>query len=102
MQGYQIYLLSNTNIHFDEYKDTILALQYFDGYYISAERKLVKPDPVIYEDFLQTFSLVAEECIFIDDLKANIESAIDVGLDGYQFDGNVDELRKYIESRVGS
>jgi len=97
-QGYKIYLLSNTNIHFDEYKDTIPALQHFDGYYISAQRKLVKPDPAIYHDFLQTFDLIAEECLFIDDLKANVESAISVGIDGYHFDGNVDDLRKYIGS----
>jgi len=96
-QGYQIYLLSNTSIHFDEYKDTIPALQHFDGYYISAKRKLVKPDPAIYHDFLQLFSLVAEECIFIDDILANVESANRVGIHGYQFDGDVDELRKYIK-----
>ena len=97
---YQIYLLSNTNIHFDEYKDTIPALQYFDGYYLSAQTKLMKPQMEIYYDFLKTFSLTAEECIFIDDIADNIASAIAVGIDGYLFDGNVDELRKYIAERT--
>ena len=99
-RGYPIYLLSNTNIHFDEYKDTVPALKYFDGYYISAEAKLIKPHPEIYHDFLQTFSLVAEECIFIDDMSDNIAAAIDVGIDGYQFDGCVDKLRRYINAQA--
>ena len=97
-RGYPIYLLSNTNIHFNEYKDTIPALKYFDGYYISAEAKLVKPHVEIYHDFLKRFSLVAEECVFIDDMPANIEAANSVGIHGYQFDGDVDKLRKYINS----
>lgn len=99
-QGYQIYLLSNTNIHFDEYKDTIPALQYFDGYYISAKAKLMKPQREIYHDFLKTFSLTASESIFIDDIADNIASAIDVGLDGYIFDGNVEKLRKYLAEKT--
>jgi len=99
-QGYQIYLLSNTNIHFDEYKDTIPALQYFDGYYISAQAKLMKPQMEIYHDFLNTFSLTAEECIFIDDIDDNIAGAINVGIDGYLFNGDVDELRKYLAERT--
>jgi len=99
-QGYGIYLLSNTNIHFDEYKDTIPALQYFDGYYISAQTKLVKPQIEIYHDFLKTFSLVAEECIFIDDIADNIAGAIAAGIDGYHFDGDVRKLRKYISKQT--
>ena len=98
--GYKIYLLSNTNIHFDEYKDTIPALQYFDGYYISAQAKLMKPHKEIYLDFLKTFALTASECIFIDDIEANIASAIEVGIDGYHFDGDVGKLRKYIAERT--
>jgi len=99
-QGYQIYLLSNTNIHFDEYKDTIPALQYFDGYYISAQNKLMKPHAEIYHHFLQTFSLVAGECIFIDDILANVESAINVGIVGYHFDGDTNQLREFINQKI--
>ena len=96
-RGYQIFLLSNTNIHFDEYKDTIGALQYFDGFYISAKTRLMKPNPEIYHDFLQTFSLVAQECIFIDDIRENIVGAIEVGMGGYHFDGNVEKLKEHLK-----
>ena len=97
-QGHNIYLLSNTNIHFDEYKDTLPIMKYFDGYYISAIKKLIKPHREIYEDFLKEFNLQAEECIFIDDIKQNIKGAKKVGIDGYQFDGNIEALKNYIKN----
>jgi putative hydrolase of the HAD superfamily len=95
-RGYQIYLLSNTNVHFDEYKDTVPALQHFDGYYISAQTNLMKPHIEIYQDFLQTFSLIAEECIFLDDISDNIVGASEAGMDGYHFDGDMDKLRSHL------
>lgn len=98
-QGHNIYLLSNTNIHFDEYRDTLPVMKYFDGYYISAKTKLIKPNPEIYLDFLKVFNLLAEECIFIDDIKQNIKGAKKVGIHGYQFDGNIEALKSYITDR---
>ena len=99
-QGFKIYLLSNTNRHFDEYKDTIPALRHFDDYYVSALRKLVKPDAAVYHDFLQLFGLTAEACLFIDDLAANIEGAVNIGMQGYHFDGNANALQEHIEKLV--
>lgn len=95
-QGNHIYLLSNTNIHFDEYKNTLPVMEYFDGFYISAKTKLTKPHPEIYLDFLDSFNLKAEECIFIDDVKANIKGAKKIGMCGFQFKGDVEKLKKYI------
>lgn len=96
-QGHDIYLLSNTNIHFDEYKDTLPMIKYFNQFYISAERNLTKPSTDIYIDFLQRYDLSAEECLFIDDVQANIDGAKEVGIHGYQFDGNVKKLEIFIQ-----
>lgn len=98
-QGHNIYLLSNTNIHFDEYKETLSVMKYFDGYYISAKAKLIKPNREIYVDFLKVFHLQAEECIFIDDNKQNIKAAKKMGIHGYRFDGNIEALKSYITDR---
>jgi len=95
-RGYKIYLLSNTNLSFDEYKDTIPALAYFDGYYISAVRKLIKPFKEVYLDFLELYKLKAEESLFIDDTLINVVGAKEVGIDGYHFVGNVEKLREFI------
>ena len=76
--------------------------QYFDGKIISAEELLVKPDHRIYNLILERFSLNAEECIFIDDRKENIDAAIECGLNGIVYDYNNHEdflknLNKYIK-----
>lgn len=84
--GYNVYLLSNaTPRFFDEYQN-IPALKHFDGYFISALYKLLKPSEEIYSAFFHKFSLKPEECYFIDDLKENIDGAIRSGMKGFVFD----------------
>ena len=75
--------------------------EYFDGMLISAEEKLVKPDPAIYERLFSRFHLRPEECFFIDDLPANIEAARRCGMDGYCFtDGDEAALREVLRRRL--
>ncbi|MEE0659858.1 MAG: HAD family phosphatase, partial [Thomasclavelia ramosa] len=83
-QGYHIYLLSNCSLQFDDYYQNIEAFKYFDDFYISARYQLLKPDLEIFKHFLSKFNLKAEECIFIDDIKANVEGAKIAKMHGYQ------------------
>lgn len=99
-QGYGIYLLSNTNIHFDEYKDTIATLQYFDGFYISAKTKLIKPSIEIFEDFSKTFNVLPQECLFIDDVQENVNGALRAGMQGYHFTGDVHAFQTFIDTNL--
>lgn len=96
-KGYGIYLLSNTNIHFEEYKQSIETFTYFDGFYISAKTKLIKPNIEIFEDFSKTFDLPMEECIFIDDIQDNIKGAMQAGMQGYHFTGDIERFKEYIK-----
>ena len=59
----------------------------FDGMIISAREKLIKPDPRIYQLLLSRYNLKAEECVFIDDLAANVQGAIDAGFQGIHYTG---------------
>ncbi len=97
-KGYRVYLLSNASPRIYEYMDKIPALQFFDGYLISCDIKVNKPDREIYESLLRKYDLIASECIFIDDLAPNIEGAKAVGLEGYVFKGAAD-LRRYFSER---
>jgi putative hydrolase of the HAD superfamily len=84
--GYKIYLLSNATPRvFDEYHN-IPAFKYFDGMFVSALYKLLKPSAEIYNAFCDKFSLKAEECFFIDDMEANIKGAKACGMKGFVFD----------------
>ena len=96
-KGCGIYLCSNCSVRLRVFEQEIPGIEYFDGTLVSAEEKLAKPNPAIYERLFEKFHLKAEECFFIDDRQDNIDSAKGCGMDGYCFaDGNVERLRAYM------
>lgn len=90
--GYKIYLLSNASVRQHKYWAKIPASQFFDGKLISADVHHIKPEPEIYQKFLNKFGLVPEECVFIDDTPGNVEAALRANMAGIVFHGNVQEL----------
>ena len=82
-KGYRLFVLSN-------YSERLYRLHAgkadraidFDGRLVSYEVHLVKPDLRIYEELLKRYSLKAEECVFLDDMPANVEAAKKVGMKG--------------------
>lgn len=98
--GYGIYLLSNATLRQPEYFDRLPVSQYFDGRFVSAFYRMLKPQYEIYQAMLREFGLRAEECFFVDDSVANVESAYCVGLSGAVFDGDAERLRQAL-NRAG-
>ena len=92
-KGYGIYLLSNASVDFYENKVNIPALSLFDGYLISADYLLLKPEKEIYEKLFVKFGLKREECVFIDDVQANADAAEKCGMKAVRHDGNIDTLK---------
>ena len=100
-QGYQLYILSNAPHAFHQFKQKIAGIEYMSGIFVSAEWKLIKPQKEIYEAFCSHFRLIPSQCFFIDDLPANVEGALNAGMSGCIFKGDVQELvRKLAESGV--
>ena len=97
-----IYLLSNISIKFtEEYKenpDVARVLSRFDGLVFSGPLHMIKPDAAIFHHLLDTYGLVAEETLFIDDSPKNIAGAAAVGIKTYLFDGDAARLTEYIKS----
>lgn len=60
-------------------------LQWFEGILVSGIEKMRKPFPEIYKLTLNRFELVAEESLFIDDNKRNVEAARALGIHSIQF-----------------
>lgn len=87
-KGYKTYILSNAPLDVPEYLENNNLNKYFDGKIISAEEKIAKPNKNIYELILNRFSLVPEECLFIDDKPENIDGANSCKINGYVFDYN--------------
>lgn len=96
--GYSIYLLSNTSKRFHQFRRHISVLKYFDGEFISADWKLLKPDPQIYREFCKHFELDPAKCLFIDDIPSNIYGAKMVGMNGIVFHGDVLALKESLKT----
>lgn len=94
--GYGIYLLSNATVRHPEYFDRLPSARYFDGRFVSAFYKMLKPQYEIYEAMLKEFGLKAEECFFVDDSVANVEGAYCAGIAGMVFYGDVERLREVL------
>jgi len=60
-------------------------LKWFKGVMLSGEVKLLKPDPRIFELFLDTFSIDPALTVYIDDREPNVEAATAYGMHGVVF-----------------
>lgn len=82
-QGFSLYYLSNFPLDiFEEIKTGYYFFRYFDGGVISSEVKFSKPDKRIYENLILKYSLIPEECLFIDDVEKNVNAAEETGMFG--------------------
>ena len=57
----------------------------FDEIILSGDVKLIKPEPEIFELFLQKIGKPADQCLFIDDFEPNIVTARKLGFDTVHF-----------------
>lgn len=77
---YKIAVLSNANIGTLQRKFTPEQLAIFDAVIVSAEVKVMKPDPAIYLLTAKKLGVKPEECIFIDDSPVFCQAAEAVGM----------------------
>jgi len=94
---FKLILLSNTNnLHIDFIKQNVPFYEdfksYFDVFYLSQEIHLRKPNADIFEFVLKENNLIANECLFIDDIKENTNTAEDLGFNIW----NIDETKEDI------
>lgn len=54
----------------------------FDAVVISGEVRMRKPEPEIFAHALERIGLHAHECVFIDDIEANVDAARELGMAG--------------------
>jgi FMN phosphatase YigB (HAD superfamily) len=59
-----------------------LFAETFDTVVISGEVRMRKPEPQIFAHTLERIGLPAEQCVFIDDIEANVDAAREAGMAG--------------------
>jgi len=80
-----MYILSNMQAHaWEHLAKTYDCFGLCTGVVVSCEARLIKPDPAIYQHLCSKFGLRAQECVFVDDMKENIDAAIMFGMQGEQ------------------
>lgn len=84
--NYRIYALS------DNVREIVTYLrsrydfwQYFLGVVISAEIGLLKPSREIFEHLLETYDLIPDQTVFLDDMADNVAGARSIGMHATQF-----------------
>ena len=99
---YRLLLLSNTtDLHSRWFRRQFAeVLDHFDALVLSHEIGMRKPSPRIYEHCLSLAGCSASECVFVDDLPANIDAARACGWHGIVYrPGN--ELRRQLADQFG-
>jgi 2-haloacid dehalogenase len=80
LAGYPLYGLSNWSVEkFNLARYKYEFLDWFEDILISGEVKINKPDPRIFDMFLQRIGRAAPECLFIDDSADNVATAQNLG-----------------------
>ncbi len=83
---YKLLILSDTNeMHFDFIRENYPIMNYFDDFVVSHKVNVVKPAAEIFQKAVELADCLPEECLFIDDLAANVEGAQRFGIQAVQF-----------------
>ena len=63
-------------------------LDFFDGALVSGEVGIAKPDRAFFALLIETFSLVPEQTLYVEDNIANLRAASDKGFVAHQFESS--------------
>ncbi len=103
--AYQTAVISNaTDALRETLSETYGIADAFDLIVGSAEEKVMKPSPVIYERALAALGRQAEEAVFIDDFARNVQAARALGMAAIHYRPGTDvvaELAKLSVSATG-
>lgn len=90
--NYKIFILSNNNKETYEYLKQLHVFECVDGWVVSCDYHIAKPNKEIYVKLFETFNIKPEECYFIDDNKENIETGKILGMKGFVLNNNIEDL----------
>ena len=100
-QGCKVYALSNMSLPLSKKLRALLG-DYFDDIVFSCDCHLKKPDKEIYEFALSKWKESFDNCVFIDDVKANLETFSKLGGKTYLFitknaEACTEDIKKFLK-----
>ncbi len=97
--GWRLVLLSNVNeAHWDWIQSRYSFLPHFDEWVLSFRVGACKPEAAIYEAAIAAAGVPAKHCLFIDDVRQNVEAARRLGIDAHEFTG-IASLTPWLQDR---
>ena len=96
-EHYKVGLLTNASHgHIDAILGDLDVSDLFDSVVVSADLRIIKPQPGIYERSLSDLAVYAEEAVFIDDNAINTDGAAAVGMHALLF-SDYEQLKNELE-----
>lgn len=84
--GVPLYLLTNMPAEvFAARRARFEVLRLFEGAVVSGEEGVLKPSPEIFTRLTRRYGLTPGECLFVDDVEANVVGARDAGFQAHHF-----------------
>lgn len=100
-RGYGVYILSNLNYDAWEFVKQFDFYSLADGAVYSCLEGMCKPEEGLYKTLLERYDLNPDECVFMDDMPANIAAAEKLGIHGIVFT-SLEETKKKLEALISS
>ena len=98
-RGLKTAIVSNMGDTIHQYMERELPwLSRFDVLVWSYQLRITKPDRAIYEYVLEKLGTRADETLFVDDRKVNVDAAVAMGMKGVVFT-NVERLRAELKAK---
>lgn len=77
--GYKTGLLSNNTIEAANKINGLKLTDHFDAVVVSAEIGVSKPDPKIFEIFIERLGIEAKELVYVDDTEKSLSTSKEIG-----------------------
>ncbi len=96
---YRLIILSDTNeLHFEFIRQNFPILRFFDDFVLSYKVGFLKPSSEIFQVAVEKSKCAANECLFTDDRRGNVEGALKFGIDAVLFE-SAEQFEKEIITR---
>ncbi len=96
-KGYKVYALSNWGRPFYEQgKEKLAFLEEMDGYFLSYRYHMLKPSAEYFQLLLDTYHIMPEEAVFLDDVEKNVRAAEALGIYGIVVE-NQEQAKRELE-----
>ena len=99
-EKHNVFLASNANeSHIKFLRKNLPEIFFAKDMALSYEFEVMKPEKEFFEKTMKKFDVSPDTCLFIDDMKKNVDGAKDFGIPSIQF-GNLDQLKTEIDKII--